>query len=256
MANQGKPSLISFVNSSRNYLILITSLIALVCLFVGIAATSQALETLQRWILIAFVILFATVGLSLSIWLILRQARRNAVGVDNRDFGWKTSSTESQRQKLDDNLREITVALNNPDVPTSDLFSAYIVAEDLALRQIQQETKDPVLRHQSVGNADFDAVLFKQDVIVCVEIAFLVAPDISQVKINEVLKEIALAKKIFDRVGKDAKFTLLLVLITQLDQAGAAELRSSLVKKFSETSVEVDIRLFDFEGLQQIYSVN
>jgi len=256
MANQSKPSPVNFVNSSRNYLILIISLIALVCLFVGIAATSQTLETLQRWILIVFVILFAIIGLTLSVWLILRQARQNAVGRDNREFGWKASSTDAQRRKLNDNLREITVALNNPDVPTSDLFSAYIMAEDLALRQIQQEGKESLLRHQSVGNADFDAVLFKQDAIVCVEIAFLVAPDVSQVKINEVLKKIASAKKTFDRLGKDAKIKLLLVLITQLDQAGEAELRSSLVKKFSATSVDVDIRLFDFEGLQKIYSLD
>ena len=254
MANQGKPSLMNFVGSSRNYLILIISLIALVCLFVGIAATSQTLETLQRWILIVFVILFAVFGLSLSVWLVLRQAQQNAIGKDNREYGWKASSTESQRRKLDDNLREITVALKNPDIPTADLFSTYILAEDLALRQIQQEVKEPLLRHQSIGNADFDAVLFKQDVIICVEIAFLVAPDISQVKINDVLKKIALAKKTFERLGKDAKLKLLLVLITQLDQTGEANLRSSLVKKFSATAVDVDIRLFDFESLQKIYA--
>lgn len=256
MANRGKPSLVNFINSSRNYLILIVSLIALVCLFVGIAATSQTLETLQRWILILFVIIFATCALSLSVWLILRQSRQNAIGRENREFGWKTSSTDSQRRKLDDKLREITIALKNPDVPTADLFSAYIVAEDLALRQIQQETKESILRHQSIGNADFDAVLFKQDAIVCVEIAFLVAPDVSQAKINDILKRIASAEKTFDRLGKDAKFKLLLVLITQLDAAGETELRSTLTGKFSATSIDVDIRLFDFESLQKIYAVD
>jgi len=256
MVNRGKPSLMSFVNSSRNYLILIISLFALVCLFVGIAATSKTLEALQRWILIVFVILFATFGLGLSIWLILRQARRNADGRDNRAFSWKASSTDSQRRKLNDNLRELTVTLKNSDVPTSELFWAYIVAEDLALRQIQQENKELLLRHQSVGSADFDAVLFKQDVIICLEIAFLVAPDVSQAKINEVLKKIASAKKTFERLGKDAKFRLLLVLITQLDQADEAQLRSSLVKKFSATSVEVDVRLFEFKRLQKIYTLD
>lgn len=254
MANQGTPSLTDFINLSRNYLILIVSLFALVCLFVGIAATSETLETLQRWILIVFVILFAVVGSSLSVWLILRQARQNAVGKEIRETGSKASSTENQRRKLDEKLREITIALRNPDVSTGDVFSAYIVAEDLALRQIQQESKEPVLRHQIVGSADFDAVLFKQDVIVCVEIAFLVQSNVPQAKIDEVLKKVSLAKKSFERSGKDVKFRLLLVLITQLDPAGEAELRSSLVKKFSETSVDINIRLFDFEKLQKIYS--
>jgi hypothetical protein len=254
MANLSKFSTSEFVNSSRNRLILIVSLFALVCFFVGIAATSEALETMQRWILIAFIVLFSTIGLSLSVWLVLRQARQNAVREDNREFGWKASSTDSQRRKLNDNLREITIAMKNPDVPIGDLFSAYIVAEDLALRQIEQESNDTLLRHQSVGSADFDAVLFKHDVIVCVEIAFLIAPDISQAKINEVLKKIASAKRTFERLGKSPKFRLLLVLITQLDSAGETELRSSLVKKFSATPVEVDVRLFDFESLQKIYA--
>ena len=248
--------MMNFTSSSRNYLILVVSIIAFFCLFIGIAATSPTLEALQRWILIVFVIVFAVVGLSLSVWLILRQARQNAVGKENREFGCKPSSTESQRRKLDDTLREITVALQNPDVATADLFSTYVLAEDLALRQIQQEIKEPVFRHQSVGNADFDAVLFKQDFIVCVEIVFLVAPDVSQAKINDVLKKTALAKKNLERLGKAAKFKLMLVLITQLEQEDEALLRSSLVKKFSTTSVDVDIRLLDFQGLQKIYAPN
>ena len=244
----------NFVGSSRNHLILIVSLVALICLFVGIAATSQTLETLHRWILIVFVILFAVCGTSVSVWLLLRESRRAAVGKENKEFGWKASSTDSQRRKLTGEVREIAHALHLTE--TDNVFSAYIVAQDLALRQIQQETKEPILRQMSVGSAEFDAILLKHDVITCIEIAFLVSPDVSQVKINDVLKKTAIAKKTFERLGKDANIKLLLVLVTQLDPTGEAELRSTLVKKFSETSVDVDVRLFDFESLQKIYAVN
>ena len=43
-----------------------------------------------------------------------------------------------------------------------DLQSAYIVAEDLALRQIQQEENIPLMRHVSVGGVPFDAVMIKR----------------------------------------------------------------------------------------------
>jgi len=254
MANQGKPSPVNDNDSSRNYLIIIISLFALVCLFVGIAATSQMFEPLQRWILIGFVIGFAVVGLCLSIWTVLRRSGQNVAGRDSREFGWKTSPTDRQRRKLNDNLREIIVALKLADVRTDDLFSAYIVAEDLAFRQIQQETKESLLRHQSVGGVDFDAILLKPDYITCIETAFLVAPDVPQEKINEILHRISSAKIIFEQLGKKSNLRLLFVLITQLDKADEERLRSSLVKKFSATSVDVDIRLFDFEGLQKIYA--
>jgi len=254
MAKQGKPALTDQIGSSRNYLIIISSLFVLFCLIVGIAANSPSLDDLQRWILIGFVVVFAVIGLIFSVWLILRQLRQNAVGRENREFGWKTSSTESQRRKLNDNLREIVVALNLSNVEADDLFSAYIVAEDLAFRQIQQETRENLLRHQSVGGTDFDAILLKRDVITCIEVAFLVAPDVSQMKINGILDKIVAAGKSFKLLGKDANIRLLFVLITQLDKTGEAELRSMLVKKFSATTVDVDIRLFDFEGLQKIYA--
>ena len=233
-------------------MILIVSLVALICLFVGIAATSPSLETMQRWVLIVFVILFAVCGTGVFVWLLLRETRRAAVGRANKEFGWKASSTESQRRKLNVEVREIADALNLSD--TNNVFSAYIVAADLALRQIQQETKELLRRNLSVGSAEFDAVLLKHDVIICIEVAFLVLPDIEQAKINDSLKKIAVAKKTFERMGKDAKMKLMFVLVTQLDPAGEAQLRSAMVGKFSAAAVDIDIRLFDFESLQKIYS--
>ncbi len=252
MVNQSKLSAVKN-NSSRNYLIVIVSLFVLVCLFVAVAATSQSFEPNQRSVLIGFVVIFAVVGLGLSVWMVIYQSRQD-IGGDARELGWKTSPTDSQRRKLNENLREIVGALKLADVQIDDLFSAYIVAEDLAFRQIQQETRENLLRHQSVGGIDFDAVLFKQGIATCVEIAFLVAPDVPQAKIDETLNRIAAAKKAFERLGKTTNLKLLLVLITQLDKAGEDELRSSLVKKFAATSVDVDIRLFDFEELQRNYA--
>ena len=80
-----------------------------------------------------------------------------------------------------------------------DLLSAYIVAEDLALRQIQQEENLPLMRHVSIGGTSFDGILVDQDLITCIEVSFLVVPDVRQEKIEAMLKKISLAKKNLDR---------------------------------------------------------
>ncbi len=255
MSKRTKNSLADFAPSSLSYLLIIIGLIAFVCLAVGIAASSDNLSATQRWILIVFLILFAVFSVVASVWLILRESRRVAVGKDIRDFSWEVSSPAKQQSKLNSEVKEIAAILELPDEQLSDLLSAYIVAEDLALRQVQQEAKQPITRHLSIGNTEFNAILLKQDVITCIEVTFLVTSDVSQAKINAMLKKIELAKKTFSQNGKRAKVKLLLVLVTQLDQAEETKLRSSLVKKFASTPVDVDIRLLDFDGLQKIYSM-
>lgn len=255
MSKQTKNS-VDFAPPSLSYLLIIIGLIAVVCLAVGFAASSDNLSATQRWILVVFLILFAVFSVVASVWLILRESRRAAVAKDNREFGWEVSSSAKQQSKLNSAVSEIAASLELPDEQLSDLLSAYIVAEDLALRQVQQEAKQPITRHLSIGSTEFNAILLKQDVITCIEVTFLVTPDVSQAKINAMLKKIELAKKTFNQNGKWARVRLLLVLVTQLDQAEETKLRSSLVKKFAATPVDVDIRLLDFKGLQKIYAMD
>lgn len=256
MSKQTKNSAANFASPSLSYLLIIIGLIAVVCLAVGFAASSDNLSATQRWILIVFLIFFAVFSVAASVWLILRESRRAAVAKDNREFIWEVSSPAKQQSKLNSAVNEIAAILELPDEQLSDLLSAYIVAEDLALRQVQQEAKQPVTRHLSIGGTDFNAVLLKQDIITCIEVTFLVTPDVSQAKINAMLKKIELAKKTFNQNGRRARVRLLLVLVTQLDQAEETELRSSLVRKFASTPVDVDIRLLDFESLQKTYAMD
>ena len=256
MSKQTKNSLADFVSPSLSYLLINIGLIAFVCLAVGFAASSDNLSAIQRWILVVFLILFAVFSVVASVWLILRESWRVAIGKDNREFNWEVSSPEKQQRKLNSEVSEIAAILKLPEEQLSDLLSAYIVAEDLALRQVQQEAKQPLTRHLSIGNTEFNAILLKQDIVTCIEVTFLVTPDFSQAKINAMLRKIELAKKTFSQNGKQTRIRLLLVLVTQLDKDEEAQLRASLVKKFSSTTVDVDIRLLDFESLQKIYAMD
>lgn len=253
------------VSPPRNYFPLLVVLIVIVCLAAGlaIALASHNLDPTQRWTLIAFLILFSVFGLFFSLfgsafseWLTLREFRKLETNENNRRHVWDVMPPADQRQKLVTEINDLAQVLEIPEENLSDLLSAYVVAEDLALRQIQQEEGKPLMRHVCIGGADFDAILFDQGVFTCVEVTFLVTPDISQDKINRTLKKVGNAKQIFTKLRPNAKVKLLLVLVTQLDKKEFRQLRARLTqRRFPETPVDVDIRLKDFEELQKIYVV-
>ena len=251
--------------AANNYFPLMVGLILVVCLAAGLALAfaSNSLDAAQRWVLIVFLIVFSVSGLifslfgaTLSEWLTVREWRK-LKAIENKDnFAWDVLPPLAQRRKLTEEVKNLAALLDVPNEHLSDLLSAYVVAEDLALRQIQQEEKIPLMRHITVGNAEFDAVLVKEEFITCIEVLFLVKPELEKEKINFIIKKVETAKQIFAKIRPEAKLKLLLVIVTQLDKEDEAELRASISKKmFPETPVDIDIRLRDFEELQKIYAV-
>lgn len=251
MIKQRERALANFAPPASNFWVLAAGTVLLICLAVGLISTLSA-----NSYGLAGLFLLSIIGLLFFLWTNLNQWKRITVGETNQRLAWEIDLPESQRQKLNHEVIALAKILDISQEQLSDLLSAYIVAEDLALRQIQQEARMPVMRHVQIGNVPFDGVLVKQDVVTCIEVTFLVTPNIGQDKINQILNKMAATKRAFSRLNTAAKMRLLLVLVTQLDQQAEAQLRSSLVKKFGQTPVDVDIRLLDFEGLQKIYTID
>ncbi len=257
MIEQEKLSPTVYTRPFSNRLVVVIGLIAAVCLAAGFAAASQNLALSQRWLLITFLIVFAVFGLSISVWLILRESRRAMIGRDYKEIVWQVISPANQKRKLNDEVRELAKILGIADGQLSDLMSAYIVAEDLALRKIQQEEKRSLFRHISIDKVDFDAVLLNEDTINFIDVTFLVAPDFPQEKISLSAEKIAAARKSIEKNYADPKIKLLFVLVTQLDEKDGAKLRSTLNKsRFSAVPVDVDISFYDFEELQKVYAMD
>ena len=256
MTNSNKPSLTNYARPLSNYLIAVISLIAVACLAIGFAAASQNLEASQRWILIVSLILLAFFGSAISVWLILRASRRLVVGKSNKDIEWQVDSPENQKGKLNAEVRELAAILEISDEQLTDLLSAYVVAEDLALRKIQQDERKPLFRHVRVKNVGFDAVLLSENNLNFIEVTFLVAPELPQKKISLIAGKVAVAKEFFGENYPDSKLKFSLVLVTQLDQEADAKLRSTLTKeRFSTIPVDIDINFYDFEELQKVYAI-
>lgn len=240
----------------QNNLLILAGMIILLCLIVGagFALASQSLENSQRWAFIIFLFVFPFIGLGVATWLFLRQSRKFAVAAKDELLPWEVMPTTSQRQKLNSEVDELAGILKIPETQLSDLRSAYIVAEDLALRRVEQESKQPLMRHIKIEAAEFDAAFINQDTITFVEAAFLVTPDISQKKIDAVLRKLDYVKKLFRKIRPDSKIRLMMLLVTQLDKSAEQKLRSTLKTKFTNTPVDVVINPFDFEELQQIFA--
>lgn len=252
-ANISKPKPTFF---TKNYLILVIVLIVLLCATIGLALAFAApnLSSLQKWLLILSLIIFPFFSTAIVSWLILRHSNKLVVGQNDDDLNWETSTPEKQKRKLNNEVRALAKDLEIPVEQLSDLRSAYIVAEDLALRKVQSEGTVPIMHKISIGNADFDAISIDKDLITLIEVTFVVTPDVSQEKINAFLREASAAKNIFSKTRKGSKIRLLIVLVTQLDEDEMDTLRTNVRNKFKSTPVDVDIRLLDFLTLQKVYA--
>lgn len=256
MAKSKKTSLTNYARPLSNHLIAVIGLIVVACLAIGFAASSQNLEANQRWTLIISLILLVVFGVSISVWLILRASRRAVVGKNNKDIEWQVDSPENQKKKLNDEVRELAAILEISDEQLTDLLSAFVVAEDLALRKIQQDERKPLFRHIRINNIGFDAVLLSKDTLNFIEVTFLVVPDLPQKKISSVAGKISAAKDFFGKNYPDSRLKFSLVLVTQLNKEGDAKLRSTLTKeRFSSIPVDIDINFYDFEELQKVYAM-
>ena len=249
MAGELDNSLITFERPASSMPLAILSAFVLVCLLAGLATALSS----QNWVLV-LIFAFSIVGLGGFTYMSLSQTRKLAASSDKRLIDWETALPEIQRQNLSLEVFELAKILEMEAEQISDLQSAYIVAEDLALRQIQHEENVPLMRHVALAKAPFDAVMIKQGIVICVEVAFLLAPDIRQEKIDAMLRKIALVKSAFERMKIKLKVRLMIVLVTQLTAEDGDHLHAALNKqRFPTKPVDIDIRFLDFEALQRIY---
>ncbi len=232
-----------------NYPLIVTAVL-LIGLLIAVAVISVSAKD---WTLTALSL--SALGIFAIVILMDVAMKRRLAAVDDRKFiHWDAAMPELQRQNVNIEVRELARLLKVGDEQLPDLLSAYIVAEDLALRQIQQEENLPLMRHVSIGKTPFDGILVDQDLITCIEVSFLVVPDIRQDRIEAMLKKVTQAKKNLADLKSRLRLRLMLVLVTQLTPEEEELLRGMLItRRFSDTPVDVDIRLLDFEMLQKVY---
>lgn len=232
-----------------NYPLIVAGVGLFIVLFAGMITSAKSHEMLD-----AGLFLLAAAVLAVAVLLNVAANRRLAALDDRKFIRWDSATAELQRQNVNIEVRELARLLKASPQQHSELVSAYLVAQDLALRQIQQVENLPLMRHVSILNSPFDGILIDQELITCIETAFLVAPDIRQDRIESMLKKVAKAMKDLAEMKSRLRLRLMLVLVTQLSAEDDEQLRAKLVtRRFTDTPVDIDIRLLDFEMLQKVY---
>ncbi len=249
MEKKTEHSLTRLERRKPNYPLIAAVVLSFAALLAGVAVAASEQNTLT---LILFV--GATLMIGVAVLIDIAHTRRLEAVDDRKFIHWDAAMPEIQRQNVNVEVRELARLLGVGGDGLTDLLSAYIVAEDLALRQIQQEENKPLMRHVSIGSMPFDGILIDHDLITCIEVAFLVVPDVRQEKIESMLRKISQAKRNLAELKSRLRLRLMLVLVTQLSSNEEEELRGMLVtRRFTDTPVDIDIRLLDFEMLQRVY---
>ncbi|HEV7699409.1 MAG TPA: hypothetical protein VGO43_04205 [Pyrinomonadaceae bacterium] len=249
MGENGANALARVEPRKTNYPLLIAAVLLLLVLIAGVVLSVKSEDTIAAMLFAASIFL-----LLIAVLLDVAKTRKLAALDDRKVISWDAASPDLQRQNVNIEVRELARILDVGGDGLTDLLSAYIVAEDLALRQIQQEENLPLMRHVSIGRVPFDGILVDQDLITCIEVAFLVSPDIRQERIEAMLKKISQAKKDLAEMRSRLRLRLMLVIVTQLSPDEEEQLRGILVtRRFTDTPVDIDIRLLDFEMLQKVY---
>jgi hypothetical protein len=248
MDKNGENYLGRFERQRTDYPLMIAAVVLCVLLIAGGITAARAMDFTAVALFIAAMAVFVILA------LIYLGAKRRRAALDDRKFiHWSPEMPELQRQNANIEVRELARHLGAGD-DHSELLSAYVVATDLALRQIQQEESLPLMRHVSIGKTPFDGIMIDQDLMTCIEVAFLVKPEVRQDRVESMMKKAAQAKKTLVEMKSRLRVRLMLALVTQLADDEEEDLRATLgTKRFSDTPVDIDIRLFDFETLQDLY---
>lgn len=250
MDENGQNSLLArFERRQIDYSVMIAAIVLAILLIAGGIRSARVAD------LTTVVMFLAALGAFIVLVLVYVAAnRRKAALYDRKFIHWNPEMPELQRQNANIEVRELARLFEAGEEQHSELLSAYAVAGDLALRQVQQEESLPLMRHISIGKTPFDGIMVDQDLLTCIEVAFLVRPEVRQDRVESMLKKAAQAKKILSEMKSRLRVRLMLVLVTQLSDEQEEDLRATLgTKRFSDTPVDIDIRLFDFETLQKMY---
>lgn len=248
MDNQIQDTLTSFRRPSAGYTVIIPAAACAAFLALGLATAIAV----QAWGITAVLLAAAS---SVAAFAYLNWGGlRGLVGDTATVLKPAVAPPTLQKQSLNVEIEELARALGAGEEQRTEMLLSYIVAEDLALRQIQQEQNLPVMRHVSIGNIAFDAVAMQPNLIIGIEVTFLAIPEIRQEKIDAMLRKAGKVREEMARTGITKDVRLMILLVTQLTPEDEAALRSSLGKhRFENTPVDIDIRLLDFETLQLSY---
>lgn len=254
-----------------NQLIIIAVLIGLIYIAAGVVLvmtmTSTGSDPNQKWPLLIFMAVFPLFALAMFAWLVSKHHTKLYTSTPTiAEMSLNTLTPDQQRRKLNSEVSSIISAItksNNgdgkkkasEDPQRADIRTAFIVAEDLALRQLELEYGDTFMRHAALEGVPFDGVWVNTDKIAGIEVKFLDVPLLPQESVDSLLDKAEYAAARLKRTRPDAAFSFVLTLVTQLSAEEQTKLRMGLENKFALTPVKkIELKVYDFDNLQNTFT--
>jgi hypothetical protein len=176
---------------TRNPLGVVGLFIALVYGIAGLVLglSAQYLSGNERLPLIWFLVLFPFALLATFYVLVSRHHSKLYAPLDfyDKEGFFRTLTADEHRVRLDKAVKDAlqeeeqpprTAGSGEPDTPTANsLRQTYVMAEELALREIEAEFGVPVQRNLAVGSALLDGVAGLHGVLTAIEVKFVRGPE-------------------------------------------------------------------------------
>lgn len=259
---------------SRNPLGIIALFIVLVY---GIAAlllgiSSDNLQATERLPLIYFLVFFPFIVLIAFYRLVAKHHVKLYAPEDFQDKEgfFRALSPLEQKQKLEEEIRNIEEEIKTDILPsnetknrkltvemessgilkTSLIRHAYVLAEELAFREIEREFETSVHRQVAVGrDHGYDGIFMHKGKPIVIEIKYTRHPQHSMMMMRRELDRFAH----IDQAMKPEPSFLYVVVAEGLNVEQTNREKGRLIKMVEEAKLPVEIRIYNFDELKDKY---
>jgi hypothetical protein len=281
-------SIAEFGNTAKklthNPLGIIALFIVLVYAFASLVVGFGAnLEQTQKTPLIWFLVLFPVLVLLVFAWLVSRHHMKLYAPTDYRDeklFVYPISP-EDQRSRLQDEAAAIQLSEPEPPEPPilttvesiqptttttrvppntrNAAVSRYLIAEDLAVRQLEAELGVPIAKQVEIMFADtrimLDGLITKGDEYIGIEVKYARTSHLSLSVIQATLfRFLELSNKV-QSASKGDRFRFIIILVTEFAGEELERFKARMRERFAATVVPLEWRFYNFAELKNKFGV-
>lgn len=239
--------------------------------------SSVELDSSQKWTLIIFLVVFPIIVLASFIFLVIKHHKKLYSPSDFRDdesfLG--TLDREEQVKRIDKEVNELinddnqnqkngeptennteNKKIKSPISSHACIRQNYILAEDLALRQLEIEfghsIKRQVVLKSNNYRIEFDAIAnYNSQKPIAIEVKYINGKYISKklaYSIKNILKEI-------EEINVTNKTSISLILAVVYEQIDVSTLKNELANILISSNVLINLRLYDFSDLKKNYGL-
>jgi hypothetical protein len=266
---------------THNPLGIIALFIVLVYAFASLVVGFGAnLEQAQKTPLIWFLVLFPVLVLLVFAWLVSRHHMKLYAPADYRDeklFVYPISP-EEQRLRLQDEadaIQSVEPSAGGPEHPQDDktrpvssaaaasernsVVSKYLMAEDLALRQLEGELGLPIERQVEIlfsgGRIMLDGLVRRGDQFTGIEVKYVRIPHPPISLIQAALYRFVSLGSVGATGAKEGSFRFIFVFVAEFAGEELDRFEARTKERFPTTPVTVGWRFYNFDELRKKFGI-